>query len=691
MSAGGVFTLIANEGRTDRLLLATALLNQRIHDIQCARRKAGKMDCWPTLVDIERTHVLFMNAHYKPFVAIGYEYNKVKVQNGVPHFNTQVVFSIPQFGDFFYDIVCRVAFSGWGTHCDMTPAQGTGAGTQGTADPLNYTSWTHNAFPHGVPTAEANIPAANDDTKGQANFYRLVRYDGGLLVNGGVGPNDVMTGMAELLGAPSCKPRQFNNLVRWIEYPANRFFKKVWFNVNNNPLDEYNDVCNIMYQKFCVPPNKEVGYNRMAGQEVPHDGWSGSKNIKVLQSDQGAGQSTNWLNPNVKDSPNPRCYTQHPPALPDTQLGDAWAENGVCWEENAADFRRYDNPTAVVPNHNALGFLPSGDPLIARYLYKVVDGPQTPKEWQPPLEIMHRLNFWFNEDVRLAVPSVAIPYGQRFIHMELAPVEDLAVQEPGLFVEAVNTSIGLMPLNNNNGNGLTDADTHAPNCFAYGPTKQAAEVNAVARSVSTFYPYLHHLPNDNLCITNMELYINNIFVNPEIHDIYIRRIGFTLIRVHRYGTISVNEEGQSEKLISQLKWPIEYIFVGMRPKWNVSRANRWMWRDWHRLSKVDTGIFTAEGDCVDAFSAYGPKGGSYLTAPNDTNATPFPVGGANYNGADAPGKSAYHAYRLVKNEVQRTEFTYEQATITSLNVTAHGITLYDFFHTSFYNTYIPFQ
>ena len=42
MSAGGVFTLIANEGRTDRLLLATALLNQRITDIQCARRRAGK-------------------------------------------------------------------------------------------------------------------------------------------------------------------------------------------------------------------------------------------------------------------------------------------------------------------------------------------------------------------------------------------------------------------------------------------------------------------------------------------------------------------------------------------------------------------------------------------------------------------------------------------------------------------------
>jgi len=715
MSAGGVFTLIANEGRTDRLLLATALLNQRIHDIQCARRKAGKMDCWPTLVDIERTHVLFMNAHYKPFVAIGYEYNKVKVQNGVPHFNTQVVFSIPQFGDFFYDIVCRVAFSGWGTHADLTPAQGTGAttGTSSTGNKwdntANYVSWTHNAFPYGLPVTDvgdsgASLATATNKT-GQANFYRLVRYDGGVLVNGGVGDTEVATGMGSSLEDSACKPRSFNNLVRWIEYPANRFFKKVWFNVNNNPLDEYNDVCNIMYQKFCVPPNKEVGYNRMAGQEVPHDGWSGIKNVKLLQSDQGAGSSTNWLTPSSKDEPNPRNYTYHPSAIPENQLGDPWCENGqaVSDADKLKEYIRYDTPEGVnkAPaeyNTEALGYLPEGDPLIARYLYKVVDGPQTPKEWQPPLEIMHRLNFWFNEDVRLAVPSVAIPYGQRFIHMEIAPVEDLAIQEPGLFVEHVNTSIGMFKLANKVGTlTVGEALTADAQHYAYGPSVGAATVNAVARSVSTFYPYLHHLPNDNLCITNMELYINNIFVNPEIHDIYIRRIGFTLIRVHRYGSISVNEEGQNEKLISQLKWPIEYIFVGMRPKWNVSRSNRWMWRDWHRLSKVDTAVFADEGDCVDAFSVYGPKSNitnaswgntAYVNTPD-----PAVVGNTTaYNQtANSVGKVAQHAYRLVKHAVQRTEYTYEQASLTSLTVTAHGITLYDYFNTAFYNSYIPYQ
>jgi len=33
MSAGGAFTLIANDGKSDRMLMATALLNERIHAI----------------------------------------------------------------------------------------------------------------------------------------------------------------------------------------------------------------------------------------------------------------------------------------------------------------------------------------------------------------------------------------------------------------------------------------------------------------------------------------------------------------------------------------------------------------------------------------------------------------------------------------------------------------------------------
>jgi hypothetical protein len=66
MSAGGVFKLIANDGKADRMIMATELLNQRIKDIMCMRAKQGFADPTPTLVDIERTHILFINAHFKP-------------------------------------------------------------------------------------------------------------------------------------------------------------------------------------------------------------------------------------------------------------------------------------------------------------------------------------------------------------------------------------------------------------------------------------------------------------------------------------------------------------------------------------------------------------------------------------------------------------------------------------------------
>lgn len=71
MSAGAVFKIIANDGRADRMIMATELLNQRIKDIMCMRSKQGLRDPTPTLVDIERTHILYVNSHFKPlnFVA----------------------------------------------------------------------------------------------------------------------------------------------------------------------------------------------------------------------------------------------------------------------------------------------------------------------------------------------------------------------------------------------------------------------------------------------------------------------------------------------------------------------------------------------------------------------------------------------------------------------------------------------
>lgn len=106
MATGGVFQLITNDGKQDRMLMATQMLRNRLDAIRAKRRADPNLqDETPTLLDIERTHVLFTNAHFKPFVALGYEYNKVNTQAGSVQLNSEVQFSIPQFGDFFNDMV----------------------------------------------------------------------------------------------------------------------------------------------------------------------------------------------------------------------------------------------------------------------------------------------------------------------------------------------------------------------------------------------------------------------------------------------------------------------------------------------------------------------------------------------------------------------------------------------------------
>lgn len=354
MATGGIFQLLVNDGNQDKLLMATELLNTRLKEVERLRCKNPAIkDTTPTLVDIERTHVLFLNSHYKPFVAIGYEYNKIGVQEGLVKFGSQVTFSIAQFGDFFNDMVVNVRLSGL------------------QAGPVSLQS-------------------------------------------------------------------------RYCDYIGHRLFQRVHFEVNGNDLDTYTcNTYNFHYQAT-VPMQKRRSWQQCVGQEVA----------------------------------KPAYLTQ--------------------------------------------------DPLVDEYreVKNIVNGPQTPKtahSANPPVttdvELWIPLLFWFNLDPRLSIPSVAIPYGQRFIKIELAPVQ--------LICEGVPT----------------------PDCQF--PT-----------------------------ITLMELYTNNIFVNPEIHDIFIKRVGFSLIRVHRENAIGCNTNS-GQLLLDQLKYPIETMYVGLKP--NINEASM---QDWYKYSFV---------------------------------------------------------------------------------------------------------
>lgn len=421
MAAGGVFKLIANDGKADKMIMATSLLRQRIQDIKCARLDKGysEEDATPTLVDIERTHVLFMNAHFKPFAAIGYEYNKVRSQSGTAAYGGSVQFSIPQFGDFFHDMVLHSTLSSVSAGTFTAP-------TQGATEPANQNGATHDAY-------------LNDDdlvAGKEVNTYSLVDGAGATVADGAA----------------------TNVLVRYCDFPGERLCQEVKFDVNGNPLDSYTVDTYAFHEKFKVNPNKRTGWNRLVGQEVPHQAWGRSSN-----------DGTSYTR---------RCFC-------------------------------------------------------------VVDGPQTPKPTQPALDLWTPLLFWFNKDVRLSIPSVSIPYGQRFITIQLAQQSQMVfTNTPSLWIRTTTST--------------------------YVASGTGVALDPAAPTVTTLSPVTHPGTITAQNFTTMELYINNVFVNPEIHDIYIQRIGFSLIRVHRIQTISVNTP-QSDVLLSQIKYPVETLYAGLRP------------------------------------------------------------------------------------------------------------------------------
>lgn len=530
------------------MLMATELLEKRLKAIR--EQRAGLPDPNPTLVDIEKTHLLFMNAHFKPFAAIGYEYNRVQPNSGAAQFGGRVQYNIPQFGDFFSDMGLHVQVNS----VSATSAQWTAAGNQ----------------------------AANAPT------------------------------------------------VRYCDYPGERLLTRVQMEVNGNPLDEYYSEMYNAYRQFTVQPNKLDSWKRCMGQELQQSAYLGQT--------QGS---------NVRTS------------------------------------------------------------------VQVSDGAQTPKTTQTTLEMFVPLMFWFNKDPRLAIPSVSIPQGQRYINLELATVAQMLV--------ALNTGLAALPTANG---GLTNDATVQLTAGGGTPT-----------------------------IARADLYINNIFVNPDVHDIFIARIGFSLIRVHRRHNVTVNV-GQQSTQLTNLKWPIESLFVGFRPTENVdssrpgSSALKVM-QDWHKFNQVVESSVAVSGstaarraalfnalnaaavasgvaaafttatviatyvgvgsevrsfaEFVDNNAFLDAAGAAYVASAQTPAQTGSPNAVTNIRAAAVANQSLGAADFAVLNPLVDAYLTATAATSTStallreqkpvvatLKISAHGIPIYNDLPAQFFNSYTPF-
>jgi len=124
--SSATFNLISNSSIGDQLLYAQDFLKQRIESI--IRDKAPTITeeqllslpksqyaeahnyILPSLNEIEKSHNVFINSTYKPCVHIASEYTKVQYQN--PKFDSEVVFQVPQTGDFTSDSMLHIRLSG---------------------------------------------------------------------------------------------------------------------------------------------------------------------------------------------------------------------------------------------------------------------------------------------------------------------------------------------------------------------------------------------------------------------------------------------------------------------------------------------------------------------------------------------------------------------------------------------------
>lgn len=580
MSGGGQFQLITNDGKVDRLLLATELLNSSIAELTQARMELGFDDPTPDISELEQSHVIFTVAHYKPFVSIAIQYDKVKVHSGTQSLGGTLQFNLPQTGDFFCDMVLHVALSSVNSSSQTAPAQDV------VGFPENGKDW-------------------DNDTDLANSEYTLVDPFGATVSpNGGT----------------------FRNLVRYCEYPGERLAKKVSFEVNSNSLDTYHDTTVSMLRKNMIPVDKLPGYDRLMGQQTALEGYSGPVKVGVRDPNS-SGQPDTELASDPVFVPAAGAPDVH--TNPNTGSPVSFGTSSSFVEAAFPDAAH----TVGVPSSTSAPYFG----VIQRRL-QCYDGFQTPKYQQPTLNIWHPLQFWFNKDVRLAIPSVAIPYGQRLIEIELAKQDQLVYEAPGLYVaQTIRVE----------GDGDSDSGNAGVFSRKYRPWSSAGTLTSQS-------------------LSDVDLYVNSLFVNPEIHDIYMRKIGFTLIRVYRRHTTNTNTSTHDEQQLNQLKWAIEYMFIGLQPTINTASSNSGptgtVWRDWHRMAKV----FEYTDDRMD-----------HAVIPEGTD-------GGEGGGEDLPAASS------LIGQIVPDVYIKEVPTISTLSLEAYGMNLFQTFPQVFYSAYIPY-
>lgn len=757
MTSGGIFTLIANDGKADNLIYATKLLNTRIQQIKQQNAQGGQDDTSPTLSEIERTHMLFVNAHFKPFVMIGFEYMKSRPTTAGMKLNVDsnslLKYNIPQFGDFFSDMALNARIKNvkddgkykykvpqtngmhpvWklctklangdehvnyavsmvggsvagevtnATYKDGAPytykvysrppkemawvtytngaTEGTITGTPTVPDmavlamtcfvnnpndlgvdvanasggvervfpfEMPENAWTSVAVGAGPTTASGQI--SNLGIGGWAEIEKIWVARGYVITGGHLGGTpplnvDVSNGAAS--GTPSANIKQATGYLYYYGLGTDTTaavvpgFAALGNKTNvdvhttataGNQLQVKDAAGNVSFgSTMYVRVDWVQGYVDSDGMSVPAgvEIAGGTKWAKQLRFAENPGHR---LIKDVKFTVNNNILDQY-----NTEVYNMYEKFMIKSEKKVGYYKLIGQqiPMMGCGEENSSG---------ARQCTEIVDGNQVPKQnlmgnhylWVPLL-------FWFSKDFRLSIPSVSIPFGQRNIDVTLASLRELVYVVPAK-VFRVHKSKRLY-------SKLTEQDKRA---LYFGSSYDSTIHTGLDTASSNRNPVMVDctkiqvenadydtsvqgdlLSNDEI---DIDLYINNLFVTPEIHDIFIKRVGFNLIRVYVQQEISLTAQS-NELLLSSLKWPIEYLCIGVKPAVNRNDPD-----NWHRYETVESKMLPQRhvGECGDS--------------------------------------------------VNMLKYAKRSPILDSFGIKAHGVSLFDDTFTSkFYNAYLPWK
>jgi hypothetical protein len=172
--------------------------------------------------------------------------------------------------------------------------------------------------------------------------------------------------------------------------------------------------------------------------------------------------------------------------------------------------------------------------------------------------------------------------------------------------------------------------------------------------VNDIYHENYNTPVFNEC----ELYTNNIYINEDIQDIFISKLGFSLIRTHKKVEVLLNLNRDNISLSDELKFPVEDIAFYARPVENeigIDSLDTWHRNSVLNLVNIKTPvIYKLAG--IDTLGINNIK--FYEESPIFENFN-LSVNGGSIHGTDVPlFYQAYLPYAAGKNITSNNQHIY---------------------------------